>query len=209
MREEIYELAEKNQKLKYKKFLGFKTDKNLGIKYSFYKQQKILLSVLLILVIIGVVTLIKLNIPIAIPIIISCFLAYIVLTLFDSVVEIKVNIKESKIIIKKVFRKYKINFNDIEKIYLVASPNLKGIKSKIRIAYKSKNKSKNLSIETLLLKLKDIKHFINQIEIEELSKKEKNGKFEGECNVDDTIISPLDLTILLLIGIIFLIDFAI
>lgn len=209
MREEIYELAEKNQKLKYKKFIKFKTEKNFGIKYNFYAQQKILLIVLFILIICGIIGLIKLNIPIAIPIIISCILAYILLTLIDSMIEIKVNVKENKIIIKKIFKKYKIDFKDIQKIYLVASPNLKGIKSKIRIAYNYKNKNKNLSIETLLLKIKDIKHFINQIEIEELNKKEKNGKFEGECNVDDTIISPLDLTVLIIIGIIFLIDFAI
>lgn len=209
MREEIYELSEKFQKLKYKNFIKFKNEKNFGIKYSFYSQQKRLMLFLLLIILLGIILLIKLNVPIAIPIIISFILVYLILSLLDSMVDIKVNVKENVIFIKKPLNKYKINFNDIEKIYLVASQNLKGIKSKIRIAYKEKNKSKNLSIETLLLKIKDIKYFINQIEIEELSKKEKNGKFENVCEVDDTIISPLDLTVLIIIGIIFLIDFAI
>ena len=49
MREEIYELSEKFQKLKYKNFIKFKNEKNFGIKYSFYSQQKRLMLFLLLI----------------------------------------------------------------------------------------------------------------------------------------------------------------
>lgn len=202
MREEIFKLAQKNEELKCRKFIGFKTDKNFGIKYNFYKNQKILICVLSLIIILLIFALIKFKSPVVFPIIITCVLIYIIFTLIDSIIEIKVNVKENKIIIKKILKKYVIDFKDIENIYLVASPNLKGIKSKIRILYNNSNKAKNLSLETFLLKTKDIKHFISQINCSEnIESKEK------QANIDDTIISSLDLTTIVVLGIIILIDF--
>jgi hypothetical protein len=134
---------------------------------------------------------------------------YCFVSILESLIKINVNVKEKKLIIKKLLKQYEISFEDIEKIYLTASPTLKGIKSKIRVLYKENKKEKNLGIETLLFKTKDIKNFINQLEIEQLVGEENKGKFDKKSNVDETILSNFDLAILLIMGITILIDFAI
>ena len=84
------------------------------------------------------------------------------------------------------------------------------VNGKVKMEQKEENKKeKNLGIETLLFKTKDIKNFINQLEIEQLVGEENKGKFDKKSNVDETILSNFDLAILLIMGITILIDFAI
>lgn len=220
MREEIYELAKKYNFLKYATFKGFKTNKQIGAKSVFNNIQKVLVVILTIIILIVLGLLIKFNVPKTIIAIGFLFLIYILLTVGDSIVDIKVKNNEKKIFIKKIFKKYEINFEDIQKIYLATSDSLKGIKAKIRIIYKKENKDYNLSIETGFLKTKDIKNFISQIEIEENEKditksknkdKDKKSILEQykQISVDETVFSSLDLFILICIGIVILIDIAI
>ena len=209
MREEIYELSKKYEKLKFKEFRGFKTEKNFGLKGNLQKIQAICFFIILLIILSISILLFKIKVPIIFPILLIYMVIYCFVSILESLIKINVNVKEKKLIIKKLLKQYEISFEDIEKIYLTASPTLKGIKSKIRVLYKENKKEKNLGIETLLFKTKDIKNFINQLEIEQLVGEENKGKYDKKSNVDETILSNFDLAILLIMGITILIDFAI
>lgn len=202
MREEFVNLSKNFEKLKYKNFVKF--NKNIHITNGFKNVNKIPFILVSIIFIIIEILICKF-LPWIFGTLFGILLIYIVALLLDFLVDIKVSNKQ--IYIKKFIFKKVIDENKVKKIYLITSKHksLGGIRAKIKIIYETKRGDSIYNIDTMFLLHKDVKNFLKNIQVEELSEEEKKGNFE-KTFIDETLLETIDFIFLIPMGLCIMVD---